>query len=216
MSKKRNVSRKYHYTDAELKQVADKIRILVQRDAADFTAYGITLPDLSDYAALLAVFAAFPTDALLESQKIMATEHRATCRRNLETAMRYFFTIAKFCFRTAPSDLAAFGNPALVRQSAETLIRTARMIAMLAEHYLPQLTAAGLTAQHLHNLQTANAAFNDAISAQIMAVHNRTMITEERINTGNSLYVLITTLATAGKLLWRETDAVKYNNYLLY
>ena len=216
MSKKENIKRVSRYKDAELKQVADKVLMLVQRDAADFAAYGIAPFDLADFAARIDLLANFSSDVLLESNKMIATKNKNTCREALEVIMRYFFTTAKFCFSTEPAILAAFGNASLAKQSSAVLICSARSLAAKAQLYWPRLAAAGLLPQYLQVLQTAITAFDDAVTQQIMATNARKVASSARVEAANALYALITKFCTYGKLLWRETDPTKYKHYLLY
>jgi hypothetical protein len=216
MSKKQNIKRTSRYSDAKLKKIADYIFILVQRDAADFAAYGITLTDLNDFTSRLNLFANFESDDLLESNKLVANQKKIACRETLETAMRYFFTIAKFCFSKQPAVLATFGDAALTKQTADQLIRTAQSIATAAVTYLPQLASAGVTANQIQVLQAANDAFDEAVRLQIIAISRRTVVKEQRIEAANNLYTLVTKFATYGKLIWRETNYPKYKDYILY
>lgn len=216
MSQKQNIKRASRYKDAKLKQVADKVLMLVRRDAADFAAYGIAPFDLADFAAHIDLLANFSSDALLESNKIIATTNKNTSREALEVIMRYFLTTAKFCFSTVPSILAAFGTTSFAKQSSAVLICSARSLAATTQLYWPQLAAAGLLPQYLQVLQTATATFDDAVTQQIIAINARRTASGQRVEAANALYALITKFCTYGKLIWRETDPVKYNHYLLY
>jgi hypothetical protein len=216
MSKNPIILRSYRFSDAELKQVADKILQLITRDIAEFTDLGFTPAKKADFATQINLFANIATDDLLESSKMVATQVKKEKRAIAETIMRRITTMAQLCFKSDLGKIKSFGELALAHQTDDEIVRTARTIEIGATLYLPELIADGITAQTVQDLQAAREALDIAIDQQNAAISARDAATAIRITTGNELYALVSKYAEMGKLIWREIFEPKYNDYILY
>lgn len=208
--------RRYNFTDAELKQVGDRILQIINRDIIEFTDYGFTPAKKAEYETALSVFANIDTDDFLASRKMVATTAKNNKRAVLETILRRVTTMAKLCFKGDLAKLKAFGELALAHQTDDSLVRTARTAESSSIFYAAELLTEGITAQHIQTLKAAREAFDEAIDLQNEAISNRDIATALRIAKGNELYELIGKYSEIGKLIWIETSEPKHNDYLLY
>lgn len=216
MSKKPIPIRDYRLSDAELKQVADKILLLIDRDVVEFTELGFTPAKRAAYKAQIELFANMETDELLESKKMVATQVKNEKRAIAETIMRRITTMAQLCFKAGSSKIRAFGELALAHQTDDDIVRTARTIELAATLYLPDLIADGISQQTIQDLQAARERLDLAIDLQNEAIIKRDMATSARVSICNELYGFVTKYAEMGKLIWRETSEAHYNDYVLY
>lgn len=216
MSKKKEVFRKYNLSDAYLKQVADNMLTLLDRDIVEFSDMGFTPTKRADFVQRIQDFADFPSDEQLEGIKIDATENKNTKRLDLEKIMRTISLIVKIVFKEGTGKYKEFGNADLTRQTDEELVRNAKIMSVSAVKYLADLTNDGLTLAKIQKLDSAKQDFDDAIDEQRKAISERDTATEGRIEKGNLLYELLIKYAEIGKNIWYDTNEAKYNDYIIY
>lgn len=216
MAKKKIVSRNYNFADAYLKQIADNMSILLDRDIVEFTDMGLTPAKQNDFTQKIQDFANFPSDEQLEGIKVNATQTKNTNRNNLEKIMRTILLIAKLVFKEGSGKYKEFGNANLTQQTDEELVRNATMMGVSANKYLNDLINDGLSLAKIQQLDVAKKAFDDAIDAQRKAISERDSTTEKRVEMGNQLYELVVKYAEIGKNIWYDTNEAKYNDYIIY
>lgn len=216
MSRKPAPIRNYKFSDAELKQVADKMLNLIDRDRVEFTDLGFSAAKETEYKTLLDLFSNMETDDLLESNKMLATQVKNEKRAVAEGLMRRITTMAQLCFKGNAAKIRAFGDLGLAHQTDDDIVRTARTIEIAATHYLPELIAEGISQQTIQQLQAAREALDIAIDEQDATVTNRDIATANRVNVSNELYALVSKYAEMGKLIWKSEREAKFNDYLLY
>jgi len=214
--KKKSVVRKYRFSDAHLKQFADKVLFLLDRDITEFNDRGFSPAKRSDFVLCIDVFENTPSDEQVEGMKITATEDKDNARLAVEKSMRTIFLMAKNVFKEGSGKYKEFGNTDLSRQIDEELVRNAKMTETTANKYLVDLTDEGLTAAKLSLFKTAIITLDTAIDLQFKAISERDTATESRIEAGNTLYDWITKYAEIGKDIWYETNEAKYNDYVIY
>lgn len=216
MAKKKEVARSYNFTDGYLKQIADNILMLIDRDVVEFTDMGLTPAKRSDFIQKINDFAMFPSDEQLEGIKMSTTETKTLTRTALEKIMRTILLIAKLVFKEGTGKYKEFGNGDLTRQSDEELVRNANIMFVSANKYLNDLTNDGLSVAKIQQLDAAKKDFDLAIDAQRKAISERDTSTEARIEAGNGLYELVSKYAEIGKNIWYDTNESKYNDYVIY
>lgn len=216
MAKKKEVVRSYNFTDGYLKQIADNMLTLIDRDIVEFTDMGFTPAKRSDFIQKTNDFANFPSDEQLEGIKMSTTETKTLTRTALEKIMRTILLIAKLVFKEGSGKYKEFGNGDLTRQTDEELVRNANIMLVSANKYLNDLMNDGLSVAKIQQLDIAKKDFDIAIDEQRKAISERDTSTEARIETGNSLYELVSKYAEIGKDIWYDTNESKYNDYVIY
>lgn len=216
MSKKKETSRNYRFSDAYLKQLSDNMLALIDRDIVEFNDMGFSPAKKSDFAQKIIDFANYPSDEQLEGIKIDCTENKNTARKDLEKIMRMVLLIAKLVFKEGSGKYKEFGNADLSRQTDEELVRNANIMVASANKYLNDLSNDGLSPAKIQQLDLAKKQFDDAIDAQRKAISERDTSTEARVEAGNSLYELLVKYAEIGKNIWYESNEAKYNDYVIY
>jgi len=216
MAKKKEVIRKYNFSDGYLKQISDNTLILLDRDVVAFNDMGFTSTKRSDYVQTLKNFADYPSDEQLEGIKINTTEVKTVTRSELERIMRTIGLIAKIVFKEGTGKYKEFGNTDLTRQTDEELIRNAKIMSVSATKYLTDLASDGLTSLKIQTLDITKQTFDDAIDAQRKAISERDTATEARIELGNVLYELVAKYSEIGKNIWYDNNEAKYNDYIIY
>lgn len=214
--KKEPATRKYVLADAVLKQKADEMIQLLERDAPEFGERGYTKARAEEFAAARDAVEAVPGDEQLEGTKMRLTEEKDAARNALEKAMRTILNMAANTFGEGTARYKEFGASNLSRQSDAELVRNAKIMVQTATKYLEELAAEGLKEQRISELSAHETHLDMAIDAQARGISDRDIATEGRIETLNHLYDLVMKYAGIGQDIFFEVDEAKYNDYVIY
>lgn len=214
--KKNQVVRDFKLADASLKQKADELIALIDRDIVEFTDRGYNAAKKAEFETARDTVENFPSDEQLESIKMDLTEKKDKARSALEKTMRSIFNMAQNKFGQFSAKYKEFGNAAISQQSDSELVRTATSTINTATKYLSGLSDEGLSAPKIATLTTEREALDVAIDAQAQGISDRDLATEDRIEALNELYRILTKYAGTGQDIFYETDEAKYNDYIIY
>lgn len=214
--KKNPVEREYQMTDGILKQKADEVIALIDRDTVEFADRGYSAAKKTEFVNARNAAENFVSDEQLEATKMNFTSLKDTSRTVLEKTMRMIFNMAENAFGAGTAKYREFGNPDISHQTDSDLVRTAKITSVTAQKYLSNLAGEGLTAAKITLLASNRTAFDLAIDEQAKGISDRDVATEDRVETFNVLYRLILKYANTGKDIFYETDEAKYNDYVIY
>jgi len=214
--KKEQVVRTFKLADSVLKQKADELIALIDRDITEFTDRGYNADKKTELTTALNAVDNFPSDEQLESIKMDLTEQKDAARKALEKSMRSIFKMAENVFGLYSAKYKEFGNAGISQLSDAEVVRIAKMMSVTAEKYLPQLADEGLTSDKITTLITQREALDVAIDAQAQGVSDRDVAAENRVEALNKLYQLLNKYAGTGQDIFYETNEAKYNDYIIY
>ncbi len=214
--KKDQVKRDFNLADAVLKQKADELIALIDRDIAEFTDRGYNAEKRAELTAARNAVDDFPKDEQLEAIKMNLTEKKDAARDALEKTMRSIFNMAENVFGLYAAKYKEFGNAAISQQSDAEIVRTAKIMTATAQKYLTELSDEGLTSDKINTLVAQREALDLAIDAQAQGISDRDVATEGRIEALNKLYQLLTKYAGTGQDIFYEINEAKYNDYIIY
>lgn len=213
---KSEINLNFHFTYGKLKQIADNMVQLIDRDIAEFTDRGYTPARRAELVAQINTFINTPSDEQLDGLKQVATENKSLARQNLEIEMRKVISIVKLSFPNSPAHQQEFGNFDLSHCTDEELVRNANIMKASATTYLSTLAAEGLTAAKISQLGTLAQTLDNAIDAQTQAINKRNITTEKRRTEANKLFDLISKYSETGKAIFADVSYAKYNDYVIY
>lgn len=214
--KKNQVKRDFIMSDAILKQKADELIALIDRDIAEFTDRGYNAAKKDELTTARNTVDNFPNDKQLEAIKMNLTEQKDAARNTLEKTMRSIFNMAENVFGIYSARYKEFGNAGISQQSDAELVRVAKIMSLTAEKYLAELSDEGLTSEKVATLITQRNALDVAIDKQAKGISDRDVAAEGRIEALNKLYQLLTKYTGIGKDIFYETNEAKYNDYIIY
>lgn len=214
--KKEQVTRDFKLADSVLKQKADELIGLIDRDITEFTDRGYNAAKKTELTTALHTVDNFPNDEQLEAIKTNLNEQKDAARNALEKTMRSIFNMAENVFGLYSAKYKEFGNAGISQQSDAEIVRVAKIMSSTAEKYLSQLADEGLTAEKITTLITQRDALDVAIDAQAKGISDRDVATESRIEALNKLYQFLTKYAGIGQDIFYETNEAKYNDYIIY
>lgn len=214
--KKNQVIRDFNMSDAVLKQKADELIDLIDRDIAEFKDRGYNSDKKNELLAARSKVEDFPGDEQLEAIKMNLTEKKDSARNALEKTMRSIFNMAENVFGLYSARYKEFGDAGISQQSDAEIVRVARIMGLTAEKYLSELSNEGLTPEKIATLIVQRQALDVAIDQQAQGVSDRDVAAEGRIEALNNLYQLLTKYTGIGKDIFYETNEAKYNDYIIY
>ena len=216
MVKKKEVTRDYTLSDADLAQLGDKAVELIERDAAELATYGIGNDDKNFIANTTEAFKNYPTDEELEGEVSEKTEEKDEAADVVKVDVRSIMVRVSNGFGEKSAKYRKFGTKGMDELDDNDLHRLGSRVVRVATGYLAELAEEGLTQDIIDSLEAKNEVFDDAIDAKDEAVRERDISTEDRIELGNSLYGKIVKVFNAGKNYWVNKDEAKYNDYVIY
>lgn len=214
--KKPIVARNYKFADALLKQKADEMAGLLDRDAVEFADRGYDQDAKDAFSNAIRVVDTQTADETLEASKMIFTENKNAARSVLEKSMRTIFNMAANKFGTKSAQYRAFGDAEISRQSDAEIVRTCKVMATAARQNLAALASEGLTQDKIDRLNGQGIALDDNIDAATKGVSDRDIATEKRIEELNALYALVIKYAGIGQDIFYEENEAKYNDYVIY
>ncbi|MCI3935804.1 hypothetical protein MQX03_01235 [Chryseobacterium aahli] len=214
--KKDQVKRDFIIADSVLKQKADELINLIDRDITEFTDRGYSTAKKTELIEARTAVENYPNDEQLEAIKMDLTAQKDAARNALEKTMRSIFNMAENTFGQFGARYKEFGNAAVSQQSDSELVRIAKTMTATATKYLTELAEEGLTEDKITTLTTQRETLDAAIDAQAKGISDRDLATEGRIEALNRLYRLLTKYAGIGQDIFYETNEAKYNDYIIY
>lgn len=208
-------SRNYKMSDANLVQLSDSIHNTANRDITELGDYGVDAGTLTTLMAARDVFSDNPTDEELSADMVIATQNKNAERENLRISIRQIADRARIKYGEQDGKFRKFGVDLLSKQSDNDLVRTGRRVVRAATEYEADLATEGLTPIMITDLSTLTDTFDDLIDLQDAAIKERDVAVDVRIRLGNDLYALLTNLAAKGKLCWQDNNEAKYNDYVI-
>ena len=188
--KKPIVTRIYKFADAVLKQKADEIFGLLDRDRVEFADRGYDEVAKDAFADAIRVVENQTIDETLKSSKMTFTEIKDASRSVLEKSMRTIFNMAANKFGSKSAKYTSFGKADISNQSDSQLVRTFKVMAIAARENLAELASEGLTQEKIDRLNNEGTALDVNIDAAAKGVTDRDIATEKRVEGVNPLYGL--------------------------
>jgi hypothetical protein len=145
-----------------------------------------------------------------------AVQNKDDKRKQILIAAREIAGIAKDVFGFISSKYKAFLYLKFGRQDDAGLLLLAENIADQAGIYFSELTAHGLSAAMITNLQTLVTEFKPLLKLVITAEVNRDMNTQNHRSAANLLYAEISALCSTAAKYYKDRDESKYNDYIIY
>lgn len=214
--KKPIVTRNYNFADAVLKQKADELLVLLDRDSVEFADRGYDRDAKDAFVNAIRIVSEQPADETLEGSKMAFTENKDAARSALEKSMRTIFNMAANKFGTKSAQYRAFGDAEISRQSDAEIVRTCKVMVTAARANLPALESEGLTEEKIEKLNSHGIALDESIDVAKKGVSDRDIATEKRVEELNALYALVIKYAGIGQDIFYEENEAKYNDYVIY
>jgi hypothetical protein len=214
--KKTVVTRDYNFSDALLKQKADEMMALLDRDQIEFAERGYNDVAKAVFANAIQIVDDHPADETLAASKMIFTSNKNAIRSIVEKSMRTIFNMAANTFGTKSAQYRAFGKANISKQSDTNLVRTCRVMVIAAAEHLEALSAEGLTQEKINKLIEQGIALEDSLVAVSKGVSDRDIVAESRIKSLNASYALVMRYASIGQDIFYEENEAKYNDYVIY
>ncbi|MBL7967497.1 MAG: hypothetical protein JNK09_10895 [Prolixibacteraceae bacterium] len=197
------------------------VSLSLERDLADFTAYS----PLFD-AAYLAAYNAKVTAAQELVQPYaetvegkIITEHTDTIFQELITLINRlegYISLASASIAMSPADFGFLQLRKKLRtRDVEAVLSLIRPIENNIERFKAELGAKGMTPEFAAKFTQASASLAEDKRKRYTMISNRAALVQNNMNQLNDLYAQMTEICTIGKILYKQTDKAKQNDYTI-
>ncbi|WP_281323618.1 hypothetical protein [Flavobacterium sp. IMCC34518] len=214
--KKPSVVRLYKFSDATLVTKGKEKIAFMRRDAAAFTPFGVTAPQVTTLETAITAFSNTITDVEAISNQTGVTATKDAKADQLRVAIRAVMARAELKYGNSNAKYKKFGTEALSQQSDSDLLITGKRVVRVGTEFLTDLTPNGLTAAMLTAITTLCNEFEALIIDLKIKIGERDIIQEDRVEAGNTIYKTLIQYTTTGLSIWETTDIAKYNDYVVY
>lgn len=214
--KKPSVVRLYKFSDATLVTKGKEKIAFMRRDAAAFTPFGVTAPQVTTLETAITAFSNTITDVEAISNQTGVTAAKDAKADQLRVAIRAVMARAELKYGNSNAKYKKFGTEALSQQSDSDLLITGKRVVRVGTEFLTDLTPNGLTAVMLTAITTLCNEFEALIIDLKIKIGERDIIQEDRVEAGNTIYKTLIQYTTTGLSIWETTDIAKYNDYVVY
>ena len=214
--KKPSVVRLYKFSDATLVTKGKEKIAFMRRDAAAFTPFGVTAPQVTTLETAITAFSNTITDVEAISNQTGVTAAKDAKADQLRVAIRAVMARAELKYGNSNAKYKKFGTEALSQQSDSDLLITGKRVVRVGTEFLTDLTPNGLTAAMLTAITTLCNEFEALIIDLKIKIGERDIIQEDRVEAGNTIYKTLVQYTTTGLSIWETTDIAKYNDYVVY
>jgi len=213
---KNEVIRLYNFSDGTLVTKGLEKVAFMQRDAAKFDDYGITTAKVEALKDSINTFADTITDIEALGDQMQSTLLKDAKAEALREAIRDAMSRVVLTFDVTSATYRKFGTDTLSHQLDSELLITAKRVVRVATELMPSLTQNGLTTMHLDTITTLNNKFSDLIVDQKVAIGDRDIQQEDRVEAGNDIYNVLVKYTKLGQSIWVNSDVAKFNDYIIY
>lgn len=188
----------------------------IKRDMEEFAKYGYNQEKADALEVRITGFEELRTDEEFSGDVMIATEKKNALSKEILEKIRSVMLRVQNKYGQRSAYYKKFGASALSKLTDEKLLKTARRVARVAAIYMAELAEKGLTADHLIELEQLAGEFDESMDVQDDAVADREIGTLVRVNTANGIYEEISKICETGKVIWKESNEAKYNDYIIY
>lgn len=214
--KKQLGHRQYNIPDADLYVLClEKIKFVL-RDIEIFSKYGFDKTRLGNFKAQCDKFQQLPEDDELVGDQMITTEKKSVATDKLKNAIRSLMTRVEMKFNNRTGRYRKFGTAKIGDMSDPQLLFCGRRVVRVARQQLDFFAEVGMNENIISKVQDTCQEFENALNIQQDKVHDRDIAVERRMDQGNKIYQELVVACNIGKDIWGESDAVKYENYVLY
>lgn len=206
----------FDLTFDELRMAVSNTIGSMNRDATEFAARGVTQVDIDAFETQGNEFEVFPSDNYYQSMVSEEVDLKNTARTNCEQMMRKISGYVQQEWGLRSPKYKRLGMKDYQNTRDSSFLFKAREVARVAEDYLADLTAIGLTQTMIDDLVAEAQTMEDKMNAVNSKIELRDEKTQERVTKANALYANLRKYCDIGKLIWEDIDEAKYKDYVIY
>ncbi|PDS24706.1 hypothetical protein [Flavobacterium branchiophilum] len=214
--KKKEIIRSYHFPDAVLVTTSNAKIAFMERDAVQFTDYGITPDMVADLKASVIAFSDFSTDIESLNDQTDATASKDAKAAELKQELTSLMSRVAAKYTVKSAKYRKFGAGNISQKTDADLLLTAKRVIRVATPMLSELATNGVTAQMLTTITTHANSFENLLIDKEIKVGDRDIQQEDRVEAGNLVYADLIKYCGIGQAIWAATDVAKYNDYVVY
>ena len=200
----------------ELNVLVNSKTSFAQRDEEALAPYGYNLAKIDQIRSMNSNLLALPNDALMElNRKDLTVEKNSL----IETALNQLSTIKSLVKLLVGRNSSSIANLKLHNISrlneAKLLIRINTVISLLEKKFALHSNLSSIQPSIDELKETASKLLELLVQIDL-AESERNLATSERTVLANRLYDELMQMCHVGKMAWKDVDAVKYQDFIVY
>lgn len=210
------IKKKFTLSFADLSLIASHTVANMTRDAVQFATRGVNSAAITAFETLCNSFEIFPPDEVFVGIIKGITNEKNVLRNTVTADIQLIsgFFLQKWGVNSGKyTSLRVKG---LLKMSEADFLLTSRNVVEMANDNLSALTSIGLTQLIIDTLDDNAQLFETKLIELNSAKEMRDDKARERIELSNELYNYLTMYSQIGKLIWKNVNEAKYNDYIIY
>jgi len=212
----KEIIREYNMTDAKLCMVVSNIIVFIKRDSTEFEVRGVDAADVTAFEAMGDAYEIFPRDDEYLGLVMIEVDAKNALRETIINKIQGISGYLEQKWGIRSGQYKRLGIKNIEKIADNSFLIRSREVARIASEYIAVLSPLGLTQAMIDDLVSDAQLFEDRNNAVKDAKSIRASKTKERVNKGNELYTYLKQYSAIGKLIWENTDAAKYEDYIIY
>lgn len=214
-SKSGKLRRVYNFSDADLVQAADSLKISLERDLADLAVFSVTSASLDVLQDYRDQFADYAQDVyhvgLLKGavyERNLASDAVVSQFREVEAIVRNVADIPGY-------KVDSLNIRELTKMKASELVQLGKNVERTLTSLAADLAGTAINPAYITAMMVKVQDLDDKIDEVQRQRKDREQAAMERVELGNRLYKEMVKLADFGKTKWYSLDESRYNDYIL-
>ena len=206
----------FNISFSELNVLVNSKTSFAQRDEEALAPYGYTIEKIDQIRSINTNLLALPTDALMElNRKDLTVEKNSM----IDTAHSQLSTISYLVKIMVGRNSASIADLKLVNvhdlSEPEFLLRILTIISLLENRLISHPNFSSIQPAIEELKQTATQ-FTSLMVQVRLSDSERSIATQGRTILANELYDELMQMCQAGKMVWKDTDPVKFQDYIVH
>ena len=211
------VQRSFNMSFNDLISITKNFCVVLTRDLTDLAIFGLTAAKITSLSSLVDDFEEMRTDIEYEGDVMVKTEAKDIIAEQVREQIRFMNVRVDAAFGANSVIYSTFRFNDLKNQPDKDLLETLRRITRMANQYISELGAYGVTSALITELETLANTFSTALIDQEKAIDARRLAANTRTNSANEIYNLVSVYSNYGKKFYAKSNPAKYNvRFLLY
>ena len=204
---------KFQFSYEELYQKSYALISLMERDLVEFEKLNLGNEQLVAFQVKVESYNNILYDEELLNEVMLRTKAKQMLAESLREVIKSIAFKAELRWGRQDVKFRPFNKGSISKMKDLELSNYARLVARMAEKFLPELKSVGLTFEEIEDLSELQELFVVSMDRIYIAQTERDIATQERVIQANVLYDNFRRIRMIGKMIWETRDEARYNDY---
>jgi len=212
----RETNKKFNFAYEKLYHISKFIAIMMERDLEEFSNYGIYQKDIDEFRQLCEEFIKIEPDAVLLGTQMFKTEDKNQYVEEIRKMLYRIMLSVRNIAKQEKVVYVQFRNEIISKLTDNELVSQARVTIKIISKRIELFEDQGINQYFLDNFIGKINALEAAYLEQQIAISERDIATQIRINKANNVFELLNKYSYIGKNMWAIVgDEARGNDYII-